>query len=154
MNTIFLICSNDVCRFTIGEISWLWYAIAVIIVFFAGWIWYNAFSERWVKAVKYGLCACGADMGKGEKCTCKPSGSAFMPMIVQLLATLLIGLMYFVLVPFGICIAVLVAVAVMGWMKSSIIFQTPEKQFRMDRILIDVGYFALSSAIFIGLALI
>ncbi|MDR0438477.1 MAG: hypothetical protein LBH22_09325 [Bacteroidales bacterium] len=136
------------------EISWLWYSIALVIVFFLGWAWYNAFTKRWVAAVKYGKCACGADMAKGEKCTCKPTASAFFPMIVQLLATALIGFMYFVLVPFGICLAILVAIAVMGWMKSSIIFQTPEWRFRVDRILIDVGYFFITSAIFIGFALI
>jgi hypothetical protein len=139
---------------SICEISWLWYAIAVVAVFLLGWVWYNTFTARWVKAVKYGKCACGADMEKGEKCTCKPSASAFLPMIVQLLAILLLGLMYFILAPLSICLSIFVAVAICGWMKASIIFQTPEKQFRIDRILIDVGYFALASAIFIGLALI
>jgi hypothetical protein len=159
MNTILLNLKHGLlcfCPLCLGSevISWLWFTIAVVAVFFLGWLWYNFFTERWVKAVKYGKCACGADMEKGEKCTCKPTASAFLPMIVQLLATILIGFMYFILAPLNIWLAILVAVAICGWMKSSIIFQTPEKQRRFDRILIDVGYFAVSSAIFIGLALI
>jgi hypothetical protein len=154
MKTIFLNCNPDLCKLIVGQISWLWYAVGVLAVFFLGWFWYNFFAKRWVAAVKYGKCACGADMEKGEKCTCKPTASAFLPMITQFLAICLLGFMYFVLVPFGICMPILVAITVLGWMKGQIIFQTPEWKFRVDRIIIDNGYFAIASAIFIGLALI
>jgi hypothetical protein len=154
MKTILFISNADIWKFLVGNISWLWYAVGVLVVFFFGWFWYNFFAKRWVEAVKYGKCACGADMGKGEKCTCKATASAFLPMITQLLATMLLGFMYFILAQFGIWFAIFVAIAFLGWMKGQIIFQTPEWKYRVDRIIIDNGYFAIASAIFIGLALI
>lgn len=155
MNIILLNTSCGVmCPLCPSGISWLWYTISVVLAFLSGWVWYNFFTERWVKAVNYGLCACGADLGKGEKCTCKPDAKAFLPMLVQLLAICFIGYMYFVLVKICICMAIFVAVAVTGWMKANILFSTPTKQRRIDRILIDAGYFIMVSVIFILFALI
>ena len=155
MNTILL--NSTYGAFTSlcpSGISWLWYAIAVLIAFMSGWAWYNVFSQRWVKAINYSLCACGADLGKGEKCTCKPDVKTFLPMIAQLLATCFIGYMYFVLVPISIGVAIFAAVAIIGWIKANILFSTPDKQRCIDRILIDAGYFAVISIIFILFALI
>ena len=155
MNTILLNTTcNAAATFCPFGISWLWYAVSVVIAFVSGWFWYNFFSIRWAKAVNYGLCPCGADFINGEKCTCKPDALAFLPMIVQFLATCLIGYMYFVLVKICIGLAILVAVAIMGWMKGNIFFSTSTKQRRIDRILIDVGYFAIVSVIYILFALI
>ena len=155
MNTLLLnISCGAMAPHCPAEISWLWYAVSVFIAFILGWVWYNFFAERWAKAVNYGVCACGADLGKGEKCTCKPNAKAFFPMLVQLLATCLIGFMYFVLVRVCTGLTILVAVAIIGWMKGSILFSTPTKRRRIDRILIDVGYFTIISVIFILFALI
>ena len=155
MNTILLTSScsgfTPLCP---SGISWLWYAVSVVLAFMSGWAWYNFFSARWVRAVNYGLCACGADLAKGEKCTCKPDAKAFLPMIVQLLATCFIGYLYFVLVQICIGVAIFAAVAIIGWIKANILFSTPDKQRRIDRILIDAGYFAMISVIFILFALI
>jgi hypothetical protein len=128
--------------------------VSVIISFFIGWLWYNAFTKRWIKAINYGLCACGADLAKDEKCTCKPDAKAFIPMIAQLLSTCFMGYMYFIFVKICVCVAILASVAIIGWMIASILFSTPGKQRRIDRILIDVGYFAVVSVIFILFALI
>jgi len=150
MNIILL--NSNCCAFAqicTTEISWLWYAISVVLAFMSGMAWYNIFTKRWIVAVNYGLCLCGADLSKGEKCTCKPDVKAFIPMISQLIATCLIGYMYFVLVPMTLCLAIFVAIAIMGWMISNILFSTPTKQRRIDRILIDVGYFAIISVIYI-----
>jgi hypothetical protein len=155
MNTILLNTScGAICPLCSTGISWLWYAISVVVVFLSGWFWYNFFTERWAKAVNYGVCACGADISKGEKCTCTPDAKAFLPMLVQLLATCLVGYLYFVLVKICICLAIFAAVAFVGWIKANILFSTPTKQRRIDRILIDAGYFAILSAIFILFALI
>ncbi|MDR2907375.1 MAG: hypothetical protein LBU91_05245 [Bacteroidales bacterium] len=158
MNTILLnasCCLDSVCLLCPTEFSWLWFAISIIAVFLFGLGWYNMFTARWIKAINYGLCACGADLAKGEKCTCKPSLKSFLPMFFQLVATILIGYMYFILAPISICLAIFVGIAVMSWTKSNIIFATfPNNRKSIDRILIEVGYFAISSAIFIFLALI
>ena len=155
MNTILLNTScGAICPLCPAGISWLWYAIAVVIAFMSGWFWYNFFTERWVKAVNYGLCACAADLAKGEKCTCKPDAKAFVPMIAQLLSTCLMGYLYFVLTPICSGVAIFAAVAIISWMIGNILFSTSTKQRRIDRILIDVGYFTIVSVIFILFALI
>jgi hypothetical protein len=51
-------------------------------------------------------------------------------------------------------VAIFAAVAIIGWIKANILFSTPEKQRRIDRIFIDAGYFTLVSVIFILFALI
>ena len=155
MNTIFLTSSCSGCSpLCPTGFSWLWYAIAVVIAFLFGWFWYNFFSARWIKAVNYGVCPCGADISNNEKCTCKPDIKAFLPMIVQLLAICFIGYLYFVLVKLCVGVAIFAAVAFIGWLKANILFSTPDKQRRIDRIFLDAGYFAIVSLIFILFALI
>ncbi|MCL2289842.1 MAG: DUF1761 domain-containing protein [Bacteroidetes bacterium] len=137
------------------SISWLWYIVAVLSVFFIGFLWYNQlFGKKWLWAVRYDECPCGADLSKREKCTCKPNFKAFLPMIVQFLAICLLGLMYFVLVKFSICLAVFVWFANFGWMKASLLFKTPNRKRFMSLLLIDGGYFLVTALVFILFGLI
>jgi len=136
------------------SISWLWYAVAVFAVFFIGFFWYNQlFGKKWLWAVRYDECPCGADLSKGEKCTCKADFKAFLPMIAQFLAICLLGLMYFVLVQFNIWLAVFVWFANIGWMKASLLFKTPNRKRFMALLCIDGGYFTLAAVVFILLGL-
>jgi len=135
--------------------SWLWYSIAVVSVFFIGFFWYNQlFGKKWLWAVRYDECPCGADLSKGEKCTCKPNLNAFLPMIMQFLSICLLGFMYFVLVKYSICLAILVCFATFGWMKASLLFKTPNRKRFMALLYIDGGYFVVASGVFILLGLI
>lgn len=143
-----LSCSGSVCPFT--TISWLWYAVSVVVVFGVGGLWYGKFfTKKWIAAVDY-KCSCGADMAKGEKCACKNNGGS-LTMIFQFLATGLVGLMYFLL---SWPMALIVAVAMSGWMKATLKFQKPDWKQYFTLAMIDVGYFFLSSIIFILFALI
>jgi hypothetical protein len=141
------------CEFSI---SWLWYAVAVLAVFFIGFFWYNQlFGKKWLWAVRYDECACGADLSKGEKCTCKADFKAFLPMIAQFLAICLLGLLYFVLAKYcGIWIAGLVWFANLGWMKASLLFKTPNRKRFLALLYIDGGYFTVASWVFILMGLI
>lgn len=144
------ICLGNACPFS--QISWLWYAISVVVVFGLGALWYGKFfSKSWLKAVDY-KCPCGADIQNGEECKCE--SNSVLPMIFQFIATLLIGLMYFVLVALSAWVAILVVITVCGWMKSTLKFQIAEWKRFMTLALIDVGYFFIASLIFIGFALI
>jgi hypothetical protein len=137
------------------SISWLWYIVAVFAVFFIGFLWYNQlFGKKWLWAVRYDECRCGADLSKGEKCTCKADFNAFLPMIAQFLAICLLGLMYFVVVEFNIWLAVLVWFANLGWMKASLLFKTPNRKRFLALLTIDGGYFTLAAAMFILFALL
>ena len=132
------------------SISWLWYFVAVFAVFFIGFLWYNQlFGKKWLWAVRYDECACGADLSKGEKCTCKANFKAFLPMIAQFLAICLLGLMYFVLVKYSVCLAIFVWFANFGWMKASLLFKTPNRKRFMALLCIDGGYFLVASLTFI-----
>ncbi|MDR0231064.1 MAG: DUF1761 domain-containing protein [Dysgonamonadaceae bacterium] len=140
------------CEFSI---SWLWYIVAVIAVFFIGFLWYNQlFGKKWLWAVRYDECACGADLSKGEKCTCKADFKAFLPMIAQFLAICLLGLMYFVLVKYSIWLAIFVWLANLGWMKASLFFKTPNRKRFITLFCVDGGYFTVAALVFILLGLI
>ena len=146
------ICSGGSCP--IDQISWLWYTAAVLISFALGAFWYGKlFMKAWTKAIRF-KCACGADLSKGEKCTCPPKPSYFATMALQLIATALIGLMYFVLTLVSVWLAVMVAIAVCGWMKATLKFQIQEFKRWVTLCAIDVGYFAVVSMLFILFALI
>ena len=137
------------------EFSLLWYIVAVFAVFIIGFFWYNQlFGKKWLWAVRYDECPCGADLSKGEKCTCKPTLNAFLPMIAQFLSICLLGVMYFLLVKCHIVLAVLVCFAVLGWMKASLLFKTPNRKRFMALLLIDGGYFLVASLVFILLGLL
>ena len=138
------------------SISWLWYAVAVFAVFFIGFLWYNQlFGKKWLWAVRYDECPCGADLSKGEKCTCKADFKAFLPMIAQFLAICLLGLMYFVLVKYtSACFAAFIWFVTLSWMKASLLFKTPNRKRFMALLLIDGGYFTVASWVFILLGLI
>jgi len=133
------------------SISWLWYIVAVLAVFFIGFFWYNQlFGKKWLWAVRYDECPCGADLSKGEKCTCKPNFAAFLPMIMQFLSICLLGFMYFVLVKHtSICMAALVWFANIGWMKASLLFKTPNRKRFLALLYIDGGYFTIAALVFI-----
>ena len=138
------------CNFSI-----LWYFVAVIAVFIIGFFWYNQlFGKKWLWAVRYDECPCGADLSKGESCTCKPSFKAFLPMIAQFLSICLLGFMYFIVVKYCMGLAVLVWLAALGWMKASLLFKTPNRKRFMALLYIDGGYFTVASLVFVLLGLL
>lgn len=143
-------CTSGFCP--ISQISWLWYIVAVVVSFGVGALWYGKlFSKAWIKAVEY-KCACGADLQKGEKCTCK--SRSVLPMVLQFVSTALIALMYFILVAYGAWLALAVAIAVSAWMKASLKFRIADWKRFVTLASIDVGYFFIVSLICIGLAMI
>jgi len=140
---------------TCCNFSLLWYFVAVFAVFIIGFFWYNQlFGKIWLWAVRYDECPCGADLSKGEKCTCKPNLKAFLPMIAQFFAICLLGFMYFVLVEYSVWLAILVGIVVLSWIKASLLFKTPNRKRFMALLYIDGGYFVVTSVVFILMRLI
>ena len=129
------------------EISWLWYCVSVVAAFGLGALWYTIlFGKQWIKAVNY-ECVCGANLSKGEKCTCK--GRFPWEMLFQVIGTALIGFMYFILTPVSLWLSVIVCVAFAGWTKSMLKFQIAGWSRYITLAMIDVGYFVVVSVIFI-----
>lgn len=140
-----IICVTTGCPLL--SISWLFYAISVIVVFALGAFWYGKlFSEKWVKAQDY-TCICGARLAEGEKCTCK--SHSLLPMVMQFIATALVGMMYFLLAGFGCLLSIVVMIGVAAWMKAGLKFRISEWKRFVNLVIIDVGYFCLASIIFI-----
>lgn len=132
---------------TFMTISWLWYALSVVVAFGTGALWYTViFGKQWIKAVNY-ECKCGANLSKGEECKCKSSFP--WEMIFQLVSTALIGFMYFLLTPLSLVMSVIVCFAFAGWTKSMLKFQISSWKRYITLASIDVGYFVVVSAIFI-----
>ncbi len=145
------ICSSS-CPFE--TISWLWFSLAVVISFAFGAIWYGVlFTKSWAKAVKY-ECECGANLAKGEKCTCKPNFSIYFTFFIQIISTALVVLMYFILTPISIWLSILVIVAISAWMKSTLKFQISNWKRFVTLAAIDVGYFFIVSCIAVVFSLI
>ncbi len=93
------------------SINWLWYAVAVIVVFILGAIWFSLlFQKVWIKVFKI-------EMPEG-----KPKGAIFT-LIMQLLVTALFGLVFFVLVKLSVLVAVLALIGFCGWQKGSLKFR-------------------------------
>ena len=135
-----------------SQISWLWYCFSVVLAFGMGALWYTViFGKQWIKAVNY-VCVCGANLSNGEKCTCK----ARFPweMIFQFISTALMGMMYFLLTPQSLVLAVIVAFAFAGWTKSMLKFQIAGWKRFITLASIDVGYFVVVSIIFIVFSLL
>lgn len=148
-----IVCVNEcsVCPFT--SISWLWYIIAVIVVFGLGALWYSVlFRKAWICNVGF-ECECKADLANGEKCHCT-GGKSFLPMLFQFIATLLLGFMYFVLTAISIWLSVIVFVAVAAWLKASLKFKIMNWGRYMRVAAIEVGYFTVASILFVLFALL
>jgi hypothetical protein len=132
------------------QISWLWYAIAVVVAFGLGAFWYTIlFGKKWLKAVNY-ECNCGSNLSKGEECKC-PSRFPW-EMVFQFVSTAIVGLMYFMLTPMSLIMAIFVCIAFSAWTKSMLKFQIANWKRFISLALIDVGYFVIVSIIFIVFA--
>lgn len=132
------------------NISWLWYAIAVLTAYATGALWYTVlFGKQWIKAVHF-ECQCGAKLYKGEKCSCGPRFP--WEMAFQFVSTAFIGLMYFVLTPVSIWMAVLICLSFSAWTKSMYKFEISSWKRFTTLAAINVGYFVVVSAIFMAMS--
>ncbi len=122
-------------------INWMWLIIALIVNFAIGAVWHsvkNGFGKMWIEVFKVEM------VSKEEM---KPI-MFIAPMLIQLLAMFLMGLLYFMMP----CIwsKIFVCIAIAGWMKGSLMFRysTNFKNF-LKAAWVEVGYFTVASIIFI-----
>lgn len=125
-------------------IDWLWYAVAVVTAFAVGGLWYSAlFSKMWIRVFK-------VDMpGKVTVWMMLRS------MLIQFLATAILGLLFFMLTGLSVWLSVIALVVFCGWQKAGLGFQFPAswKNF-VQAALIQAGYTFIAGLIFILFALV
>lgn len=145
-------CSMATSCCSMLQISWLWFFVALIITYSLGALWFGKlFMKPWAESRDIKCEQCNSDFAKGEKCNCKHSP---FPMIMQFIATALIGLMIFVLTNISAYLALFVLVATAGWMKANLAFQVPDLKKYFKLASIEVGYYFVCGIIFLFFALI
>lgn len=134
-------CSSFCSLFS--QINWLWYAIAVVVVYAAGALWHSIlFGKAWIRVFKVEM------PEKGQ-----PTGAVFT-MSMQLLVTALLGLLFFVLVPISVWLAVFVLITFCGWQKGTLKFRYVKWNEYFTAAIIEAGYTFIAGLIFILFALI
>lgn len=133
----------SMCCMWCSGINWLWYAVSVIVVFGVGAIWYSMlFVKQWIRVYKIEMPA------EGEKVNPLPS------MLMQLIATALLGLAFFVLTPISVWLSVLVLIGFAAWQKAGLKFHFRGWRDFIIAASIDVGYLCVAAIIFILFALL
>jgi len=132
---------NLLCH-TLSGINWWWFAVAVIVTFGIGALWYSVFfAKAWVKAFK-------VEMGEVTK------SSFLRTMSLQLVVNLLFGLVFFILTHLSVWIALLSLVGFCGWEKGSLSFEFGKIKDFILAVTIRVGYTFIAGLVFILFALI
>jgi hypothetical protein len=148
MKEVIATCGGSNCP--LSYFPWLWWGVSVVVVYLVGWFWYSKFfTKSWIESEQI-KCKCGADLAKGERCTCEKM--SFIPMLAQLLATALIGFVFFCMTAMSVWFAVIVAIAVLGWEKANVLFRVTEFKRARKIIWIEVGYYCVALLIFILIA--
>lgn len=130
------------CCLLFDSINWLWYAISVVIVFALGAIWFSLlFQKTWIKVFK-------VDMS-GNK-----SDGAVVTLLMQLIATALFGLVFFVLVKFSFWVALLALIGFCGWQKGTLKFRYMRWKEYFQAAFVEAGYTFLAGIVFILMGLI
>lgn len=126
-----------------SQINWLWYIISVIVIFVLGAIWYSLlFKKNWIRVFKI-------DIPEKEETL----GTLFT-MSIQFIVTAFLGLLFFVLVPISLLIALFVLVSFCGWQKATLKFRYTIWKDYIMAALIEVGYTFIAGILFILFALL
>ena len=126
----------------LSGINWWWFAVAVIVTFGVGALWYSKlFAKTWVRVFKVEM---------GEVTT----GSFLRTMSLQLVVNLLFGLVFFILTHLCVWIALLTLVGFCGWEKGALSFEFAKIKDFILAVTIRVGYTFIAGLIFILFALI
>ena len=132
---------NLFCQ-TLSGINWWWFAVAVIVTFGVGAMWYSVlFAKRWVKVFKVEM---------GEVTT----GRFLRTMSLQLVVNLFFGLVFFILTHLSVWIALFSLVGFCAWEKGTLSFEFAKMKDFILAATIRVGYTFIAGLIFILFALI
>jgi hypothetical protein len=129
--------------FLLSNIQWMWFAIAVVVTFIVGAIWYSfLFPKTWMRVFKVEM---------PEEVT---KLSMVRTMLLQLIVSIFFGAVFFLLVQISFCISVFVLIGFCGWEKGELNFQFPKWKDYVLAACIRVGYTFVAGMIFIIFGLI
>lgn len=136
------------------SVNWLWYTVAVVIVFFLGAVWFVLlFGRAWAWAARIIPAGNGKEVIEDD-IAYRMGFKSFGTMFAQLCSTLLLGLVYFMVSPISVWLSILIAVATSAWMKTIMHFEIRNWKRYVTLAAVDIGYFFVSSLIFISFALL
>ncbi|MCL2328125.1 MAG: DUF1761 domain-containing protein [Bacteroidetes bacterium] len=125
-----------------AEINWWWFAAATIVSFAIGGVWYSLlFSKAWIRVFKVEM----------EGVT---TASVVRTMLFQLLTTMFLGAVFFVLTNISVWIAILTLVGICGWEKGKLNFQFSRRKDFLMAVVIEVGHTFVVGMVFILFALL
>ncbi len=125
------------------HINWLWFVVAIAAAYAVGAIWYSfLFSKTWMRIFKVEI------PEKVDKT------NMIITMFIQLIATAIFGLVYFVLVPISVWLAILALVGFCAWQKGSLKFQFSSWKEFATAALVQAGFTFITGVIFILFALL
>lgn len=125
------------------EINWWAYIGSVVTVFIIGAFWFSfLFKKMWIETNKIDLNITGS------------TGNMVFTMVFQLLTTALLGVAIFLLTKVSIDLTIVMIIAVSGWMKSNLKFKFVDFRTFYKAAIAEVGYFAISSIVFLLFSLI
>ncbi len=138
--------SMETCDLLCGAfcgINWMWYAIAVVVAFMAGAIWHTfLFAKTWIRVFKVDI---------PEKTN---TADVVVTMLMQVVATALFGLVFFVLTILSPWIAALTLIGFCGWQKGTLKFRYTNWKTFIEAAWVEAGYTFVTGIVFILFALI
>jgi len=127
----------------LSRIDWMWFAIAAILVFAIGAVWFSVlFPKMWARVFKI------------DTSVEPTTGLYIRTMVMQLIVILLFGFSLFIVAKLSICIALLVLIGFAGWEKGELNFQFSDFKEYWRAAIIRAGYTFLAGLIFILFAMI
>jgi hypothetical protein len=134
--------SCNLISYCIAEINWWWFIAAFVVAFAIGAVWYSfLFTKAWIRVFK-------VEMGEVT------AGSMFRTFSLQIVATLLFGLVFFVLTKISVWLAVLALIGFSAWEKGTMNFEFSRMKNFIMAVVIRVGYTFIAGLVFILFALI
>ncbi|MDR1698694.1 MAG: hypothetical protein LBR75_02565 [Prevotellaceae bacterium] len=125
-------------------INWCWYAVAIVVVFAVGGLWFSVFFKKtWVRVFKVEM---------PEK---RSTANMVRTMGMQFLINAVFGLWFFILTQYGgFWFAVITLCVFCAWQKGLLNFHYPKfKDYAMAAI-IEAGFTFITGMVFILFALI
>ena len=131
------------CLFLFSNIQWIWLAVAVIVTFAIGAIWYSyLFPKTWVRVFKVEM---------PEKVT---TLSMVKTMSMQLIVNIFFGTLFFMLTQISFVLSVFTLICFCGWQKGGLYFQFPKWKDYVQAACIQTGYTFIAGMVFIIFGLI
>jgi hypothetical protein len=127
----------------ISTVNWFSFLTATLVVFGIGAIWFSVlFTKTWIRIFRIEM---------SEKIT---TGSFIRTMLLQFIANVLFGFVFFILTKISITLAVIALTGFCAWEKGTLNFQFAKIKDFITATFVSVGYTFLAGIVFILFGLI